>query len=48
MSNQQVKSLRKSSEELKKWLGSARRDIKSLEERVGVQELVVKEGAHDG
>ena len=48
MSNQQVKSLRKSNEELKKLLGSARRDIKSLEERVGAQEFVVKEGANGG
>ena len=44
MSNQQVKSLRKSNEELKKLLNSARRDIKSLEERVGAQELFVRGG----
>ena len=48
MSNQQVKSLRKSNEELKKLLGAARRDIKSLEERVGAQESVVREGANGG
>ena len=48
MSNQQVKSLRKSNEELKKLLGSARRDIKLLEERVGAHELVVREGANGG
>ena len=48
MSNQQVKSLRKSNEELKKLLASARSDIKSLEERVGAQELVVREGANGG
>ena len=42
MSNQQVKSLRKSNEELKKLLDSARCDIKSLEERVGAQELFVR------
>ena len=46
MSSQQVKSLRKSNEELKKLLDSARRDIKSLEERVGAQELFVREGAN--
>ena len=40
MSSQQVKSLRKSHEELKKLLASARSDIKSLEERVGAQEFV--------
>ena len=34
MSNQQVKSLQKSNEELKKLLASARSDIKSLEELV--------------
>ena len=39
MSNQQVKSLRKSNEELKKLLDSARRDTKSVEERVVAQEL---------
>ena len=43
-----VKSLRKSNEELKKLLASARSDIKSLEERVGAQELVVREGANGG
>ena len=48
MSNQQVKSLRKSYEELKKLLDFARRDIKSLEERVGAQELTVREGANGG
>ena len=48
MSNQQVKLLRKSNEELKKLLGAARRDIKSLEERVGAQESVVREGANGG
>ena len=48
MSNQQVKSLRKSNEELKKLLDSARRDIKSLEERVGAQDLFVREGANGG
>ena len=48
MSNQQVKSLRKSNEELKKLLGSVRREIKSLEERVSAQELVVREGANGG
>ena len=48
MSNQQVKSLRKSNEELKKLLDSARRDIKSLEERVGAQELTVREGTNGG
>ena len=44
MSNQQVKSLRKSNEELKKLLASARSDIKSLEERVGAQEARFSEG----
>ena len=48
MSHQQVKSLRKSNEDLKRMLDSARRDIKSLEERVGAQELVVREEANDG
>ena len=48
MSIQQFKSLRTSNEELKKLLGSARRDIKLLEERVGAQELVVREGVHGG
>ena len=48
MSSQQVKSLRKSNEELKKLLDSARLDVKSLEERVGAQELFVREGAHGG
>ena len=48
MSNQLVKSLRKSNEELKKLLDSARHDIKSLEERVGAQELVVRKGANGG
>ena len=48
MSNQQVKSLRKSNEELKKLLASARSDIKSLEERVVAQELVVREGTNGG
>ena len=48
MSNQQVKSLPKSNEELKKLLASARSYIKSLEERVGAQELVVREGAYGG
>ena len=48
MSNQQVKSLRKSNEELKRLLASARSDIKSPEERVGAQELIVREEANDG
>ena len=48
MSSQQVKSLRKSNEELKKLLCAARRDIKSLEERVGAQESVVREGGNGG
>ena len=48
MSNQQINSLRKSNEELNKLLDSARRDIKSLEERVGAQELFVREGANGG
>ena len=48
MSNQQIKSLRKRNEELKKLLDSARRDIKSLEERVCEQELTVREGANGG
>ena len=48
MSNQQVKSLPKRNEELKKLLASARSDTKSLEERVGAQELVVREGAYGG
>ncbi|CAH3146028.1 unnamed protein product [Pocillopora meandrina] len=48
MSHQQVKSLRKSNEDLKRMLDSARRDIKSLEERVGAQELVVREEANGG
>ena len=48
MSNQQIKSLQKSNEELNKLLDSARRDIKSLEERVGAQELFVREGANGG
>ena len=48
MSHQQVKTLRKSNEDLKRMLDSARCDIKSLEERVGAQELVVREEANGG